>query len=517
MAKKPGERGQQQKKNENKEGQEPSGHEVVAVGADQLRHLLADCKTEVQRLPVLQQHGRALLMLCKTQEQLFALVEPNCRAFSLDDSVLALTLAVELPLRRPMHVIAQAGIAHMMLRLAWERLEGLAGDGRAGAAWCGWVQMGPQELAGMLWAVAKLRVDNRLWMLHDFVGAVICPNAQVPRNIDAALRRSIPAFNSEVKLVQKALEDIQYQNRIPQRKPWGSMANSLRPALELASARRAELLDGTPPDKLAVANEQADALLKRLQQLELAISTQQPDLTGLRVKEALQAVSGLELVQAPGLAFTLPKGYRGLPRLTGRATVALTVEKSDGALAFVDPVKGGLTQQGRLTLTLDGYSAPLTAGNFADNVLDGLYDGRVLQSSFTSVFVPGKLTSPRPPIPLEILPLGEFDPVYRLPLDTQNGELPVLPLSIYGALSMAHVAGTDGLASGDEWFIFKFEKQQAGLSGLAFDEGTFGVFGYVTDGLDVVKALGNGDVIVRAELVSGLDKLVRPGAAAESG
>ena len=37
-------------------------------------------------------------------------------------------------------------------------------------------------------------------------------------------------------------------------------------------------------------------------------------------------------------------------------------------------------------------------------------------------------------LPIEVLPLGEFDPVYRSTLDVQNGELPVLPLSIYGAV-----------------------------------------------------------------------------------
>lgn len=36
-------------------------------------------------------------------------------------------------------------------------------------------------------------------------------------------------------------------------------------------------------------------------------------------------------------------------------------------------------------------------------------------------------------IPLEILPAGQFDPLYRSPLDIQAGELPVLPMSIYGA------------------------------------------------------------------------------------
>ena len=41
-------------------------------------------------------------------------------------------------------------------------------------------------------------------------------------------------------------------------------------------------------------------------------------------------------------------------------------------------------------------------------------------------------------IPLEILPLGEFDPVYRSTLEVQAGELPVLPLSIYGSVRIPH-------------------------------------------------------------------------------
>lgn len=36
-------------------------------------------------------------------------------------------------------------------------------------------------------------------------------------------------------------------------------------------------------------------------------------------------------------------------------------------------------------------------------------------------------------LPLEVLALGEFEPLYRSTLDVRGGELPVLPLSIYGA------------------------------------------------------------------------------------
>ncbi|KAL6745187.1 hypothetical protein V8C86DRAFT_2986107, partial [Haematococcus lacustris] len=161
-------------------------------------------------------------------------------------------------------------------------------------------------------------------------------------------------------------------------------------------------------------------------------------------------------------------------------------------------------------VTLDGYSAPLTAGNFLANVLDGRYDGRRLTASSNAVIAPAPPTSQLPPIPLEILPLGEFDPVYRIPLDVQGGELPVLPLSISGALSFTHMPDTESFLNGDEFFVYKFDKQQAGLAGLAFDEGTFSVFGYVTQGMDVVGKLRSGDVIVKAQVLSGADKLVRP-------
>ena len=57
----------------------------------------------------------------------------------------------------------------------------------------------------------------------------------------------------------------------------------------------------------------------------------------------------------------------------------------------------------------------------------------------------------RAPIPLEILPVGEFDPVYRVPLDVRSGELPVLPLSITGAVTMAHVPGSDSYLRYDVW------------------------------------------------------------------
>lgn len=73
-------------------------------------------------------------------------------------------------------------------------------------------------------------------------------------------------------------------------------------------------------------------------------------------------------------------------------------------------------------------------------------------------------------LPMEMLPLGEFDPVYKSQLDVQHGELPVLPLSIYGAVAMAHPSADvpDGYAAGNEFFLYKVSifKETITISGL---------------------------------------------------
>lgn len=58
---------------------------------------------------------------------------------------------------------------------------------------------------------------------------------------------------------------------------------------------------------------------------------------------------------------------------------------------------------------------------------------------------------------MEMLALGQYEPIYRSPLDVQNGELPVLPLSIYGAVAMAHPGADapDGTSSANEFFLYK--------------------------------------------------------------
>ena len=63
----------------------------------------------------------------------------------------------------------------------------------------------------------------------------------------------------------------------------------------------------------------------------------------------------------------------------------LIIERKGEAEAYVTRSGGGPVSQARIGITLDGYSAPLTAGNFAANIQDGIYNGKPVNASYASV------------------------------------------------------------------------------------------------------------------------------------
>ena len=81
------------------------------------------------------------------------------------------------------------------------------------------------------------------------------------------------------------------------------------------------------------------------------------------------------------------------------------VEKTSGASKFVDSVEGGTSSRSAFEITLDGYSAPVTAGKFAKLVRDGKFDSKRWSSGYLTL-VAGKGADPGATLPLEILPTG---------------------------------------------------------------------------------------------------------------
>eukprot|EP01018_Ginkgo_biloba_P022576 Gb_26967 [translate_table: standard] len=72
-----------------------------------------------------------------------------------------------------------------------------------------------------------------------------------------------------------------------------------------------------------------------------------------------------------------------------------------------------------IQVVLDGYSAPLTAGNFVKLVIDGKYDGVKLQSTEQAIISDNDRGDVGFSLPIEVMPAGGFEPLYRTTLSVQ--------------------------------------------------------------------------------------------------
>lgn len=292
------------------------------------------------------------------------------------------------------------------------------------------------------------------------------------------------------------MEGIAFSLRIPQRKPWGTMLENIASAKEIAEDRF-KMLNGVPENEKSNAESFVDAILTSLDQLELRVSEQDPEKVAIRVGDVMASVSELKLLQTPGLPYLIPRTYADLPKLAGRGLARFEIENASGTPKTIE-------------IVLDGYSSPLSSGAFAANVVSRAFDGQKLSVDSDSVVLNAKPETEFKEIPLEIFSVGQFEPSYRRELEVQYGEVPVLPLSIFGAVALTHSPNDDESSSPNEAFIFKFDRGAAGLGGMAFDEGKFSVIGYVTTGLEILPRLQTGDTIRRAELVRGREFLIFP-------
>ncbi|CAN6168458.1 unnamed protein product [Urochloa humidicola] len=365
-------------------------------------------------------------------------------------------------------------------------------------------------------AAAALAIAAQISVSLPAEAVLYSPDTKIPRNGELALRKAIPA-NPNMKTIQESLEDISYLLRIPQRKPYGSMESDVKKAMKIAMDNKEAILGSIPAENKEEAAKLYTSLLEEkgeLQTLLKYIKENNPDKLSIALASSLDTIGELELLQAPGLSFLLPQQYLEYPRLTGRGVVEFTVEKSDGSTFF--PTGGGEPKStATIQVVIDGYSAPLTAGNFAKLVLDGAYDGVTLKCASQSIIADDETGKKGYTVPLEVMPAGQFEPLYRTPLSIQDGELPVLPMSVYGAVAMSHSVDSDEYSSPTQFFFYLYDKRNSGLGGISFDEGQFSVFGYTTDGKDVLSQIKTGDKIRSAKLVQGRERLVLPSAAPE--
>jgi len=205
---------------------------------------------------------------------------------------------------------------------------------------------------------------------------------------------------------------------------------------------------------------------------------------------------------------SLTSQFNNLPRLNGVATVELLVKGAP------------------ITIQVDGKNAPVTAGNFVDLVNRGVYTNlafhRVVREpqpfvvqggdpqgrdpNFpidrlgTGSFIDPTTSLPRY-VPLEILPEGATQPIYSQTLETAQISKPPKLRHTRGAVAMARSNLPDSASA--QFYIT--------LADLDFLDGSYAVFGYVTNGMDIVDQIQQGDRITSARVLSGLENLKPPG------
>lgn len=320
----------------------------------------------------------------------------------------------------------------------------------------------------------------------------------------ALLRYALPIDNQSVRDLSASLEDIALQLRANRR--WSAISGDLSKA-SLILSRPEKVLASIPSERKPQAESLIDELKTQITTLQTANEAKDKNQISIERSKALNLVGDLQDLMVQEFPYEVPAEYSNLPQLKGRATIEMT------------------TNKGSLTLVVDGFSAPVTAGNFVDLVQRGFYDGmKFIRAEESYVLQAGDPPGPDQgfidpatgkyrAIPLEILVRGDKIPTYGITLEDAGRfrEQPVLPFSAYGAVAMARPEPEpDGGSSQFFFFLFEPELTPAGLNLL---DGRYSVFGYVTEGKEVLEELKAGDTIESAKVVRGADNLVQPGAA----
>ncbi|MDY6939517.1 MAG: peptidylprolyl isomerase [Cyanobacteriota bacterium] len=331
------------------------------------------------------------------------------------------------------------------------------------------------------------------------------PQGNPISNPQLLLEYALPIDNPSVRKLQGYIEDIATQLRANRR--WNAIQSDIKSARFLINYKEEELLASVPEERQAKAKDILADIGQNLDTLDEIVEAQDKSGTWSQRAAIIDRIGALENLMVAGFPYEVPQEYANLPQLKGRATVEME------------------TERGSLKMVVDGYNAPVTAGNFVDLIQRGVYDDiKFTRAEESYVLQTGDPKGPEDgfvdpetgeerTIPLEIRVRSENEPVYGFTLDEVGlyREEPVLPFSAYGTLAMAH-PDYDVNGGSSQFFFFLFEPELT-PAGLNLLDGRYAVFGYVVEGKEVLRNITKGDRIISTKVVEGLENLVAPAAA----
>ncbi|MGD1851239.1 MAG: peptidylprolyl isomerase [Cyanophyceae cyanobacterium] len=330
------------------------------------------------------------------------------------------------------------------------------------------------------------------------------PSGNPISNGKALLRYSLPIENDTLRSVQGNLEQMSNDLRA---KRWGPIDKKAKKAQRTLEKKSAELLVGVPDSFMPEATELVSQIGTGLEDLRLAVDDRDREGIWIKRNEILDRIGAIEESLVTEFPFEVPEEYGNLPQLKGRATVELE------------------TSRGTIQVTLDGYSAPVTAWSFVYLGQRGFYDNLPFiraENSYVLQFgdpdgpdqgFNDPKTGEYRAIPLEIMVEGDTEPLYEYTTEEMGlfKKLPVLPFSAYGALAMARPeSNNNGGSSQVFFFLFEPELTPAGANLL---DGRYAVFGYTIsdkNGKPILDKMRAGDKVISAKVISGAENLLQP-------
>jgi peptidylprolyl isomerase len=303
------------------------------------------------------------------------------------------------------------------------------------------------------------------------------------------LRNALPIDSEVLRDVQRTLEQMPRQANL---KRWSNLKRDIDTISKTLSQNQSQLIAEVSSDHQGLVTEHLSSLTTALVPLQEAIAVKDRNSVKALSERALDYVGLVESDFIQAFPFEVPAQYAQLPQLKGRALVEISTEK------------------GNATITVDGYNAPVNAGQFVDLVQKGFYDG--LTSGDPDGAADGYIdpkTKKYRTVPIEVRLPDQKVPTYGKTFEEQglSGTLPVLPFAAFGTVAMAH-PNDDANAGSSQFFIYLFESELT-PAGLNLLDGNYTVFGYVTDGKETLDKLRLGDKILTARVISGAENLIK--------
>ncbi|CAH1413015.1 unnamed protein product [Lactuca virosa] len=327
----------------------------------------------------------------------------------------------------------------------------------------------------------------------------------------ALLRYALPIDNKAIREVQKPLEDITDSLKVSGVKALDSVERNLKQASRALKQGKSMIIEGLAESKKDHGIELIGKLEVGMEELQKIAEDRKRDAVIPKQKELLQYVGDVEEDMVKAFPYEIPEEYQNMPLLKGRATVDMKVKVKDNPNL----------EECVFRIVLDGYNAPVTAGNFVDLVERHFYDGMEIQRADGFVVQTGDPEGPAEgfidpstektrTIPLEIMVEGEKAPVYGVTLEDIGlyKAQTKLPFNAFGTMAMAREEFENNSGSSQVFWLLK--ESELTPSNANILDGRYAVFGYVTENEDFLADLKVGDVIESVQVVAGLDNLVNP-------